>query len=55
MDYITGTKGFSSYCGNEYFLQGYYEAETFNLELYIIENPDNNFEWQLLRRAGMSL
>ena len=40
-----GDERFFIYDGNKYFVQGYCEAETFTLELYIIENPKNDFEW----------
>lgn len=42
-----GDERFFIYDGNKYFVEGYCDAELFTLELYIIENPDNNFEWRV--------
>ena len=42
-----GDERFFIYDGNKYFIQGYYETERFTLELYIIENPENDFEWHI--------
>lgn len=42
-----GDERFFIYEGNKYFVQGYCKAETFILELYIIENPKNDFEWHV--------
>lgn len=50
-----GDERFFIYSGNKYFLQGYCENETFNLELYIIENPDNNFEWHASSQSKYDL
>lgn len=41
-----GDERFFIYAGNKYFMQGYCKANTFTLELYIIENPKNDFEWR---------
>lgn len=41
-----GDERFFIYDGNKYFVQGYCEDEKHILELYIIEDPNNDFEWR---------
>ena len=41
-----GDERFFLYNGNKYFIQGYFKKERPMLELYILESPDNNFEWR---------
>ena len=43
-----GDERFFLYDGNKYFLQGYYVEGKPMLELYIIENPEMDFEWRVI-------
>ena len=41
-----GDERFFIFDGRKYLLQGYFEDEKHILELYIIEDPNNDFEWR---------
>ena len=50
-----GGERFFIYDGNKYFIQGYCEDEIFKLELYIIENAENDFEWHVCSQNAQYL
>lgn len=43
-----GDECFFLFNGNKYFLQGYYVDGKPMLELYVIENPNVDFEWRMI-------
>ena len=47
-----GDERFFRYDGNKYFLQGYCVDGKPMLELYIIENPEMDFEWHMTSYNG---
>ena len=47
-----GDERFFLYDGNKYFLQGYCVDGKPMLELYVIENPEVDFEWRMISDTG---
>lgn len=47
-----GDERFFLYNGNKYFLQGYMVNGSPMLELYIIENPNIEFEWRAISNSN---
>lgn len=46
-----GDERFFLFKGEKYFLQGYYVDGKPILELYVIENPNNEFEWRAVSNS----
>lgn len=45
-----GDERFFLFAGKKYFLQGYHVDGKPMLELYVIENPEDDFEWRVISK-----